>query len=281
MVKPGTDDVLTVLGILGNITSMGLFLSPMPTFYKICKAKSTGQYSALPYVATLLNCMLWTFYGSGAVSGLIFVVSINVAGLIMEGCYVTIHLLFGSHNSRKTVSILLAVISILYGALVSVVLVVVKSKDSRAEVVGSVCVIIGVLMYAAPLSVMKEVIRSQSVASMPFLLSFACFCNGLIWTSYGIIKENLFIYIPNGLGTLLTIAQLVLWCFYYKKGVRKSSERDTANLSGHHAVDVEKLTKQPSAGARLDLSADSDLNRESKKGFNENDTALMALCRDV
>jgi len=59
---------------------------------------------------------------------------------------------------QKTISILLAVISILYGALVSVVLVVVKSKDSRAEVVGSVCVIIGVLMYAAPLSVMVSIL---------------------------------------------------------------------------------------------------------------------------
>jgi hypothetical protein len=55
---------------------------------------------------------------------------------------------------QKTTSILLAAISILYGVMVSVVLVVVKSKDDRAEVVGSICVIIGVLMYASPLSVM-------------------------------------------------------------------------------------------------------------------------------
>jgi solute carrier family 50 protein (sugar transporter) len=71
-----------------------------PTFYKICKARNTGQYSALPYVATLLNCMLWTFYGAGAVAGLVFVVSINVAGLIMEWCYITLHLLCGTHDSR-------------------------------------------------------------------------------------------------------------------------------------------------------------------------------------
>jgi hypothetical protein len=75
--------------------------------------------------------------------------------------------------------------------------------------------------------------------------------------------------------------QLVLWCLYYKKSVQKLRERDTAAHSGHHAVDVEKLTKQPSTGAQLDLSSDSDLNRESKKGVNENDTALVALCRDA
>ncbi|KAG0567408.1 hypothetical protein M758_7G145400 [Ceratodon purpureus] len=271
MVKSGTDIALTVLGMLGNITAMGLFLSPMPTFYKICKTKSTGQYSALPYVATLLNCMLWTFYGAGAVAGLIFVVSINVAGLIMEGCYVTIHLLFGTHNSRKTISILLAAISILYGALVSVILLVVKSKDDRVQVVGSVCVFIGVVMYASPLSVMKEVIKSESVESMPFLLSFACFCNGLIWTAYGTIKKDMYIYIPNGLGTSLSVVQLIMWCIYYKKSVRKS-ERHAAAL----AADVEELSKQQGA-----VSSDSDLNRASKKGYNEMDAGLMALSRDL
>lgn len=207
-----------------------------PTFYKICKTKNTGQYSALPYVATLLNCMLWTFYGAGAVAGLIFVVSINVAGLILEGCYVTIHLLFGTHDSRvcstvpfseyktscnihisplvctdhnpkstrivwlkiftftvtlcfvfiaiyllqrrnslcllklqKTTSTLLAAVSILYGVMVSVVLVVVKSNDSRAEVVGSVCVFIGVLMYAAPLAVMVNFLLHTLVISLKCL----------------------------------------------------------------------------------------------------------------
>jgi hypothetical protein len=44
--------------------------------------------------------MLWTFYGAPAVAGLIFVVSINVAGLVLEGTYVTIHLIFGTPKSR-------------------------------------------------------------------------------------------------------------------------------------------------------------------------------------
>ncbi|KAG0602806.1 hypothetical protein M758_10G042500 [Ceratodon purpureus] len=287
MVSSGrTDDVLTVLGILGNITAMGLFLAPMPTFYKICKAKSTGQYSALPYIATLLNCMLWTFYGSHAVAGLIFVLSINVAGLIIEGCYLTIHLLFGTHSTRKKTSILLAVISILYGAIVSVVLVEFPKKGDRTEIVGSACVIFGVLMYAAPLSVMKEVIRSQSVASMPFLLSFACFCNGFIWTAFGTIKKDIFIYIPNGLGTILSVMQLVLYCVYYKKGVRKSQSSTTTALNlSQHAVDVDKLAKQPSGRVQMDqLSADSNLNQcdlSKKPDLNQNDTALVALSRDA
>jgi hypothetical protein len=42
----------------------------------------------------------------------------------------------------------------LYGAIVSVVLVKFPLKGDRVQIVGSACVVIGVLMYAAPLSVM-------------------------------------------------------------------------------------------------------------------------------
>ena len=33
------------------------------TFYRICKAKDVEEFKADPYLATLLNCMLWVFYG--------------------------------------------------------------------------------------------------------------------------------------------------------------------------------------------------------------------------
>lgn len=50
-----------------------------------------------------------------------------------------------------------------------------------------------------------------------------------------------------------------------------------------HAIDMlnaNKLTQQPSMGTR-EVSADHfDVSQNSKKLLNENNTALMALCRD-
>ena len=96
----------------------------------------------------------------------------------------------------------------------------------------------------------------------------------------------MFAQIPNGLGTMLAVMQLVLWCVYYKKGVRKSESNSSTALPFHHdAGDADKLRKQASGrGVQLhhQLSADSNLNHETKKpDCNENDSALMALCRDV
>jgi hypothetical protein len=49
---------------------------------------------------------------------------------------------------------LLIVISIFYVVMVLVMLEVVSKKHDRKLVVGSICVIIGVFMYGAPLAVM-------------------------------------------------------------------------------------------------------------------------------
>ena len=78
----------------------------------------------------------------------------------------------GNEMQKKT-SILLAVISILYGAIVSVVLVEFPKKGDRTEIVGSACVIFGVLMYAAPLSVM--------VNKLPYPLIQHCWIKYRYW----------------------------------------------------------------------------------------------------
>ena len=86
--------------------------------------------------------------------------------------------------------------------------------------------------------------------------------------------------IPNGLGTLLTLGQLFLWCTYYKKSVRKSA---IDSATAQHAIDMltaNKVTQQQSMGTH-DVSADPyDVSQNPKKLLNDNNTGLMALCRD-
>ncbi|KAJ0047830.1 hypothetical protein Pint_15419 [Pistacia integerrima] len=88
-------------------------------------------------------------------------------------------------------------------------------KD-RAMVVGIVCIIFNVIMYTSPLTVMKMVIKTKSVKYMPFTLSLANFLNGCIWVLYAILKFDPYVLIPNALGTLSGIVQLVLYAVFYR-----------------------------------------------------------------
>ncbi|XBI91440.1 hypothetical protein VPH35_028756 [Triticum aestivum] len=51
-----------VRNVVGNIISFGLFLSHVPMFWRIIKNKDV-EFKSDPYLATLLNCMLWVFCG--------------------------------------------------------------------------------------------------------------------------------------------------------------------------------------------------------------------------
>ncbi|XP_073356829.1 bidirectional sugar transporter SWEET6a-like [Aegilops tauschii subsp. strangulata] len=76
---------------------------------------------------------------------------------------------------------------------------------------GILCVIFGSAMYASPLTIMGKVIKTKSVEYMPFFLSLVSFLNGVCWTSYALIKFDLYVTIPNGLGALFG---LVPACYY-------------------------------------------------------------------
>lgn len=64
------------------------------------------QFKADPYLATLLNCMLWVFYGIPIVHpNSILVVTINGIGLLVEGTYLLIFFLYSPNKKRVRRSI--------------------------------------------------------------------------------------------------------------------------------------------------------------------------------
>ncbi|KAH7651031.1 solute carrier family 50 (sugar transporter) protein [Dioscorea alata] len=219
------DGIRNIVGIIGNIITLGLFLSPVPTFLKIWKMKAVEDFSPIPYLATLLNCGLWVFYGMPFVHpNSILIVTINGVGVVLESLYIIMFFIYGTKKLRlKMVMILLAEVVFM----VIVILVVMLSTPSfgiRTKIVGTLCIVFGTIMYGSPLSVMGLVIRTKSVEYMPFYLSLASCLNGIDWTIYGFIHFDIFVVLPNGLGALLGLTQLVLYACYYKSTPKKTGE---------------------------------------------------------
>ncbi|KAM3242168.1 hypothetical protein ACQJBY_054694 [Aegilops geniculata] len=215
MVSP--DAIRTVIGVIGNATALVLFLSPVPTFIQIWKKKTVEQYSAVPYLATLLNCMMWVLYGLPLVHPhSMLVITINGTGMLIELTYVALFLTFSVGAARRRVLLLLVAEVAFVGGVAALVLSLAHTHDRRSMVVGILCVLFGTGMYAAPLSVMKMVIQTKSVEYMPLFLSVASLVNGICWTAYALIKFDLYITIPNGLGVMFAVGQIILYAIYYK-----------------------------------------------------------------
>ncbi|KAK1285030.1 Bidirectional sugar transporter SWEET4 [Acorus calamus] len=224
MVSP--DTARTVVGILGNIIALMLFLSPVPTFVKIYKKGSVEQFSPIPYLATLLNCMLWVVYGLPFVHPhSVLVLTINGTGLFIELTYILLFLIFSDPRKRLLVLGMLVAGIAFVVAVAVLVMTLAHTHDRRSLVVGTLCVFFCMLMYAAPLSVMRLVIRTKSVEYMPLFLSVASFANGVCWTTYALIRFDLYITIPNSIGTLFAVMQLILYAMYYKSTQKQLEAR--------------------------------------------------------
>ncbi|CAM6126834.1 unnamed protein product [Calypogeia fissa] len=208
-------DAKLILGLVGNCIAVLMFLSPTPTFWNIVKNKSTQHFSGLPYVVTLFNCLLWVLYGTPMViKGGMLILTINGAGVGIEIIFISLFLIYADRKNRAKVVRLLAAVVLTFITIASITLLAVKSQNVRKLEVGSICVIVTVAMYVAPLSVMKMVITTKSVAFMPFFLSLFIFLNSAVWTGYGVFSKDIFIMIPNGVGAIFGIAQLSLHAIY-------------------------------------------------------------------
>ncbi|XP_029128968.1 bidirectional sugar transporter SWEET5 [Cajanus cajan] len=212
-----TGAIRTALGVVGNIISFGLFMSPVPTFVSIWKAKSVQDFKPDPYIATLLNCAVWSFYGMPYVSeDNILVLTINAFGLCLELFYILMFLIYSTREQRKKIMLVVLGEIIFVALLVTLLMTLVHTPKKRKLIVGPICIVFNIIMYASPLTVMRLVIQTKSVKYMPFLLSFTNFANGIAWTVYAILKWDPFVVIPNSLGTLSGLLQLSLYAIYYR-----------------------------------------------------------------
>ncbi|XVF16438.1 hypothetical protein REPUB_Repub10bG0030600 [Reevesia pubescens] len=226
------DTARTIVGIIGNVISFFLFASPIPTFVNIYKKKAVEEFKPDPYIATVMNCLLWIFYGLPIVHpDSTLVVTINAIGLAMELIYLSIFFFYAPKNGRLKVIGWLGVEILFLGVVASCTLKLRKTHKQRSAVVGILCVIFGVLMYASPLTIMRKVIKTKSVKYMPFYLSLANFLNGLIWVTYALIRFDLYILIGNGLGALSGAVQLILYACYFRSTPKDEDEDDVVKPS--------------------------------------------------
>ncbi|KAJ4700875.1 Bidirectional sugar transporter SWEET [Melia azedarach] len=206
-----------IFGVFGNATALFLFLAPTITFKRIIRSKSTEQFSGIPYVMTLLNCLLSAWYGLPFISKDNMLVStINGAGSAIESIYVLVFLIFAPKKEKaKIFGLFMAVITVF--AAVALVSLLALHGNARKIFCGSAASVFSIIMYASPLSVMRMVIKTKSVEFMPFFLSLFVFLCGTSWFVFGLIGRDPFVAVPNGFGCGLGTMQLILYFIYHKK----------------------------------------------------------------
>ncbi|CAH9117265.1 unnamed protein product [Cuscuta europaea] len=183
-------------------------------FVRICKAKATMGYQVVPYVVALFSAMLWMYYAFLKKKHAFLLISINSFGCLIETIYISIFLAYASKQTkRQTIKLVVLLIGGMY-TVIFVTTMFTFSGRLRINVVGWICVAVSVCVFASPLTIMFQVVRTKSVEFMPFSLSLFLTLTAIVWFGYGMLLEDLCIALPNVVGFILGMVQMVLYGIY-------------------------------------------------------------------
>ncbi|OMO56446.1 SWEET sugar transporter [Corchorus olitorius] len=185
------DRLRLAVGVMGNASSLLLYSAPILTFSRVIKKRSTEEFSCIPYIGALLNCLLYTWYGLPVIKA-----AAIATPVILGSCITAIisAVVFHDHHHRKVF-------------------------------VGSIGLVASVAMYCAPLVAVKRVIQTKSVEFMPFYLSLFSLFTSVLWLAYGLLSHDIILASPNLVGVPIGILQLGLHCKYRKKAIMEEPSK--------------------------------------------------------
>lgn len=205
-----------IFGLLGNIVSCLVYMSPLPTFYKIFKKKSTEGFQSIPYSVALFSAMLTLYYAHLKVDAFMLI-TINSVGCVIESLYLIIYMIYATKSSKIYTAKLLILFNFGAFGLIVVFTYLISKGPQRLTIVGWICAVFSVCVFAAPLSIIRLVLRTKSVEYMPFSLSFCLTICAVTWLLYGLSIEDYYIATPNIIGLAFGITQMILYLIYRKR----------------------------------------------------------------
>ncbi|MBA0716599.1 hypothetical protein Golax_015419, partial [Gossypium laxum] len=152
------------LFLSGNIFAFGLFISPIPTFKRIIRNQSTENFSGLPYIYALLNCLICTWYGTPLVShDNVPVMTVNSIGAVFQITYIVTFIVYADKEKKmRMLGMLLGVFGLL--AIIVAGSLQIADRATRWIFVGFLSCASLISMFASPLFI----IVSRLVKSTTF-----------------------------------------------------------------------------------------------------------------
>jgi len=227
----GSDDVTwagsPVVEVFAVLTSLGFLLSPFVEIQKVHRSggQALRNVNPLNLIMMLFNSALWLWYG-------IFfpvppAVLSNTIGCTACCYYLASCWYYARHGKERmwgataAVSTLLTLLAILFA------LAYAATSWSHVQQIGSIAMMVNILMYAAPLSVVGRVVSEKCSNALPPAQCFLGFLCSSCWLCVGLHRQCMPLIIPNACGVPLALLQIfLLW--QYPRG---SSEVSLSELS--------------------------------------------------
>ncbi|KAL4324690.1 hypothetical protein GQ457_11G029330 [Hibiscus cannabinus] len=214
----------------GNVVSFMVSLSPLkrcfihclhccrPTFYQIYKKKTSEGFQSLPYVVSLFSAILWIYYAL-LKKDVMLLITINTFCVFIQTFYIITYFYYGPKKEKVPQ---------------------IMEFPACDRQTCYICMAFALGVFAAPLAIVRKVIKTKSVEFMPFYLSLFLTLGAVMWFFYGLLLKDMNIAVPNVLGLIFGILQMILYAIY-KNHPKKVVEDPNLQLPDQHIVNVVKL----------------------------------------
>ena len=213
--------VESIFGWIGATISIYFYFAPGFPFYKVLKDQM--NYQDLPVIlliSSFLNCILWADYGLIKNSTQIYIA--NSLGGTIALIWITIYLLYLG-TKYFVVSLILNILILIATGAISFLFYF----KIDTNITGLIAMIFNILMYAAPGEKIIRVIKTKKYELIPIYSSIGGFLCSLCWLIYGFYQNDINLIIPNSLGILFSIIQILIFIILYCKSDKNENDKST------------------------------------------------------
>ena len=218
------DFVGDIFGWVGTGISMFFYIAPVVPFLKLIKGEiSCKESPGILLICSFMNCILWGDYGLLLDRFLIYFA--NGIGGTITLIWIVIFII---HYVEKRFAMALLYNLILTIAIVGIALLFFFIVPY--QVTGKIAMVFNVLMYASPGEKMITVFRTGNYKLIPIWSTLGGTACSACWMIYGIYLVDWNQIIPNALGVLFSIFQVIVFLFYKLKNGNEVKEEESSEV---------------------------------------------------
>ena len=208
------NDQLTTLiaPVLGVFTSNLLALGPLSAVLACRESKRLGELNPLMFPLLFGTCIGWVIYSTATLNPYLF--AGNVGGVILSFFYLlSVYSLCNCEATKSRLEIISLFLLALW-CFVGFSAAMMDNKALGVHIIGLLGNIVVFLLFASPLLTFWKVISTGDSSSINRPFAYCQVLNCSTWVAYGLAISDVYIAVPNFVGVVFGLAQVVLILSY-------------------------------------------------------------------
>ncbi|XP_050522860.1 sugar transporter SWEET1-like [Daktulosphaira vitifoliae] len=210
------DGLADIIGKVAAVATVGTFFAPVVICWDIIKKKSTVNVDPTPFIGGMAISIL--MIKNGILMNDPNIIPVNIFGLVLNLIYFLVYYLYTA-NMGPAMSMLKKV------SLFTAILwwyTMLEDEKLVEYRFGVILTVLMLILIGSPLFSLNEIIKKQDSSMLPFPMISSGSVVACLWLIYGLLIDNIFIKVQNGVALILCAVQLVLIYKYPKKDGKKS-----------------------------------------------------------